>query len=163
MAKKSVKKDSKYKDAFEDTHAIFTQELQNAGLINEVNLLILVDDRQKKIFKIKKADDVLKHRTDDDVIIFLNELVFEKLPNDIKVLVAIEAIAHISCNLDSGKVAINKPDFEAHTGVLNQHGYPRINVVRESVKTIYDQLKQEEDQKKAEEAAKKKAGRKAFA
>ena len=161
MAKTSEKK-SKFIDPYDDTLALFTEGLRGAGLINNVNLLLLVDNKSKKIFKVKKADDVLKHRTNDDVIIFLNENVFERLPDDIKGLVVIEALAYISCDLDTGKVEITKPDFEAHTGVLNQHTYPIINVARESIKSIYDVIKQEEDERKAQEAEKKK-GKKSFA
>jgi hypothetical protein len=159
MAKTAERK-SKFIDPYDDTLALFTEGLRNIGLINSVNLLLLVDNKSKKIFKVKKADDVLRHRTNDDVIIFLNENVFERLPGDIKALVVIEALAYISCDLDSGKVEITKPDFEAHSGVLNQHTYPRINVARESIKSVYDVLKQEEDERKAQEAEKKKAKQK---
>lgn len=159
MAKTAERK-SKFIDPYDDTLALFTEGLRNIGLVNSVNLLLLVDNKSKKIFKVKKADDVLRHRTNDDVIIFLNENVFERLPGDIKALVVIEALAYISCDLDSGKVEITKPDFEAHTGVLNQHTYPRINVARESIKSVYDVIKQEEDERKAQEAEKKKAKQK---
>ena len=161
MAKTAERK-SKYIEPFDDTLSLFTEGMRNANMINNVNLLLLVDNKSKKIFKVKKADDVLKHRTNDDVIIFLNENVFERLPNDIKLLVVIEALAYISCDLDSGKVEITKPDFEAHSGVLNQHTYPRINVARESIKSVYDVIKQEEDERKAQEAEKKKS-KKSFA
>ena len=159
MAKTAERK-SKFIDPYDDTLALFTEGLRNIGLVNSVNLLLLVDNKSKKIFKVKKADDVLRHRTNDDVIIFLNENVFERLPSDIKALVVIEALAYISCDLDSGKVEITKPDFEAHSGVLNQHTYPRINVARESIKSVYDVIKQEEDERKAQEAEKKKAKQK---
>jgi hypothetical protein len=161
MAKTTEKK-SKFIDPYDDTLALFTEGLRNIGLVNHVNLLVLVDNKAKKIFRVKKADDVLRHRTGDDIVIFLNENVFEKLPDDIKALVVVEALAYISCDLDTGKVEITKPDFEAHTGVLNQHTYPRINVVRESIKTVYDVIKQEEDERKAQEAEKKKS-KKSFA
>ena len=159
MAKTAERK-SKFIDPYDDTLALFTEGLRNIGLVNSVNLLLLVDNKSKKIFKVKKADDVLRHRTNDDVIIFLNENVFERLPSDIKALVVIEALAYISCDLDSGKVEITKPDFEAHSGVLNQHTYPRINVARESIKSVYDVIKQEEEERKAQEAEKKKAKQK---
>ena len=161
MAKTAERK-SKFIDPYDDTLALFTEGLRNIGLVNSVNLLLLVDNKSKKIFKVKKADDVLRHRTNDDVIIFLNENVFERLPSDIKALVVIEALAYISCDLDSGKVEITKPDFEAHSGVLNQHTYPRINVARESIKSVYDVIKQEEEERKAQEAEKKKS-KKSFA
>lgn len=164
MAKTSEKK-TKYIDPYDDTLALFTEGLRGVGLINNVNLLLLVDNKLNnngKPYKVKKADDVLKHRTKDDVIIFLNENVFERLPADIKALVVVEALAYISCDLDTGKVEITKADFEAHSGVLNQHTYPRINVARESYKSVYDVIKQEEDERKAQEAEKKKT-KKSFA
>jgi len=162
MAKTAEKK-SKFVDPYDDTLALFTEGLRNAGLVNDVNLLLLVDNKLKnngKPFKVTKAGDVLKHRTGDDVIIFLNENVFEKLPDDIKALVVVEALAYVSFNSETSTVEITKPDFEAHSGVLNQHTYPRINVVRESIKTVYDVIKQEEEERKAQEAEKKKAKQK---
>lgn len=157
-----AEKKSKFIDPYDDTLALFTEGLRNAGLINDVNLRLLVDNKSKKIFKVAKAGDVLKHCTNDDVVIFVNENVLEKLPEDIKNLVVVEALAYISCHPETGEVQITKPDFEAHSGVLDQHTYPRINVVRESIKSVYDAIKQEEDERKAQ-AAEKKKGKKSFA
>ena len=106
MAKTAEKK-SKFVDPYDDTLALFTEGLRNAGLVNDVNLLLLVDNKLKnngKPFKVTKAGDVLKHRTGDDVIIFLNENVFEKLPDDIKALVVVEALAYVSFNSETSTV-----------------------------------------------------------
>jgi len=147
---------AKYEEPFEDTQSLFNEVIDAAGLTQFINITVLTDNKAKKIFNPSKASEVLKYRTGDDVIIFLNEKIFEQLPADQKRIVVEEAIACISFDSENDKVVITKPDFMAHSGILRKYTFAVIDVVRESIKTLYQAEKQaEEESKAATEKAKK--------
>jgi hypothetical protein len=140
---------AKYLEPFEDTQEIFNNVIEASGLFNYINITILANNKEKEIFKINKANELLKYRTGDDVIITLNEKIFDKLSDEQKRIVAEEAIAYISFDAEKDKVIITQPDFKAHSGVLRKHTFETIEIVRESIKTLYQAEKQSEDESEA--------------
>lgn len=140
---------AKFEEPFEDTQALFNEVISDAGLDQFIIITLLVNNKAKELFKINKANELLKYRTNDDVIIILNEKIFEQLPDDQKRIVVEEAIAYISYDSENDKVVITTPDFMAHSGILRKHTFATIDVVRESVKSLYQAEKQAEDEAKA--------------
>jgi hypothetical protein len=140
---------AKFEEPFEDTQALFTEVISDAGLHLNVNITLLTNNKAKDLFKINKANELLKYRTNDDVIIILNEKIFEQLPDEQKRIVVEEAVAYISYDSENDKVVITTPDFMAHSGILRKHTFEIIDVVRESIKTLYQAEKQAEDEAKA--------------
>lgn len=140
---------AKYLEPFEDTQDLFTQKIKDAGLSQYLTITIVVNNTAKDIFKVNKTNDLFKHRSGDDVLIVLNEQIFDQLPDDQKSIVADEALAEISYDTENDKLVITKPTFVAHDGVLDKYGYDVLKVVRESIKTLYQVEKQREDEAKA--------------
>lgn len=140
---------AKYEEPFEDTTELFNQVISDAGLERYLTITVLVNNKAKEIFKVNKANELLKFRTGDDIIIVINEKIFEGLTDDQKRIVVEEAIAYISYDTENDKVVITKPDFMAHSGILRKHTFATIEVVRESVKSLYDAEKETEDESEA--------------
>ena len=127
-----------YEEPFEDTQAIFDSVLDTTLLRqNGINVIILVDNKAKKLFLPELANAKHKHRTGDDVLITLNEKIFDQLTDDQKRIVAEQVIAHINFDLEKERLSIVKPDFIEHTGVLVKYGFDVINVLRESILSLY--------------------------
>jgi hypothetical protein len=89
---------------------------------------------------------LLKYRTGDDVIIIINQNIFEQLTDVQKMIVAEEAVAYIAYDMDKDKVLITEPDFLAHSGILRKHTFEVIENVRETIKSLYDAENQSEDE-----------------
>jgi hypothetical protein len=138
---------AKYEEVFEDTQDLYTRLITEAGL-NHVNITILADNKAKTIFKPYKANALMKFRSGDDILIVLNEKIFEQLTTEQQIIVAEESLAGIVYDSENDKVDIKKEDFMAYTGVLRKYSYEIIDVVRESVKTLYNAEKQAEDEAK---------------
>lgn len=148
---------SKFEEPFEDTVEMYNQAITSAGLTNHVNITVLTNNKAKEIFKVNKASDLLKHRTGDDVIIVINEAVLEKLTPEQQLIVVEESLAAISYDSEKDAIVIGKPDVSTFSGVLAKHTFITWNTLRESIKSVYDAAKQEEDERKAAtEKAKKK-------
>jgi hypothetical protein len=138
---------AKFETPFEDTQELFNKVIDSTGLGNYgVVITVLTNNTAKEIFKVTKANDLLKFRTGDDVIIVLNEKIFEKLTDEQKIIVVEEAVAYIAYDSENDKLLITKPDFIAHSGILRKHTFATIEVVRESVKTLYEAEKQTEEE-----------------
>ena len=52
-------------------------------------------------------------------------------------------LARVRSNL-----VVTKPDFLEHTGILAKHGFDVINVLKESIKTLYQVEEEEEAENK---------------
>lgn len=142
---------------FEETQTLFNQVILNAGLNTTVNITILTNNRAKEIFKVSKCGISEKHKTNDDVNIYINEQIMDGLTPEQRLIVAEEAIACISYDVDNEKLIISKPDVVTFSGILSKHTFKTWDVLRESIKTLYAAEKQAEDERKAatEKASKK--------
>lgn len=146
---------AKYLEPFEDTIKAFEAKIHEAGLNVSTNIKIITDNKLKpEIFSVKKCSPIEKYKTGDDVNIFLNEDIFEKLPADLQALTIVEALAWVSYNSEKDVISVDAPDFKAHSLVLVKHSFEEVMVLKESIKTLLQVQKETED---AEKAANKKA------
>lgn len=134
-----------YLDPFPSTTEAFDKVIAETGLDQYINIVILADNKAKKIFVVKKATPIHKHRVDDDVIIVLNEFVFDKLSEAQRLIVIEDAISRISFSDD--KLAITTPDVVVNKLVLTKHGVEDYFALQDTINLIYAQ----EKDKKAQE------------
>lgn len=138
---------ARFEEPYEDIESLFDEVIVNQSTLPpSVNIKLLADNKSKKIFKVMRANDLLKYRTGDDVIIIINQNIFEQLTDVQKMIVAEEAVAYIAYDMDKDKVLITEPDFLAHSGILRKHTFEVIENVRETIKSLYDAENQAEDE-----------------
>lgn len=137
---------AKYQEPFEETQDLYDQLIEEAGLSNYVNITILSSDKSKEIFKVNKANELLKYRTGDDIIIVLNEKIFDQLTDEQRKIVAEESLASIHYDTEKDKIVITKPDVVTFSGILSKYSFDTWNVLKESIKTLYTAEKQQEDE-----------------
>ena len=147
---------AKFEEPFEETQELFNRAIDNVNLANYVNITVLSNNRAKEIFKVVKANDLLKHRTGDDIIIVINEKILDQLTPEQRVIVVEEALASIRYDNENDVIVISKPDVVTFSGILSKHTFATWNVLRESIKTLYDAEKQAEDEAKAAKTPKAK-------
>lgn len=147
---------AKYEEPFEETQDLYNQVMLRTGLSNLVNITILANNKAKDLFKVNKANELLKFRTGDDVIIVLNEKIFDQLTQEQRLIVVEESLASLSYDTEADKLVINKADVVTFSGVLAKHTFDTWDVLRESIKTLYAAEKQAEDEAKAATAKPKK-------
>ena len=146
---------AKYEETFEETKTLFNQLILNSGLSNNVNTTILTNNKAKDIFKVNKANELLKYRTGDDIIIVLNEKIFDQLTPTQRTIVAEESLASIGYDLENDKISISKPDVVTFSGLLNKHSFDVWNVLRESIKSLYAKEQQTDDELSSSSKSKK--------
>lgn len=135
---------ARYEEPFEDTTDLYNKYLEKAGLTTYINVTVLTNNKAKDIYKVNKANELLKYRTGDDIIIVINENVLDKLDDADKEMVIEESISSIHYNIDKGRIEISKPDVVTFSGVLSKHGFEKWNRVRETISLLFESEKQTE-------------------
>lgn len=130
---------AKFEEVFEDTQALFTDFTNQIDNLREVNIKILAQNRLKEIGKVVKANDLVKHMTNEDVIILLNERVFEQLEDEQKLMVVEELIARVYFDAEKEKLTIINPDVNTFSLLLRKYGYDKYEVLHESIKALFAQ------------------------
>ena len=148
---------AKYEEPFEDTQDLYNEVIQAAGLNQFINITVLVNNKAKDLFKVNKANELLKYRTGDDIIIVLNEKIFEQLTPEQRRIVVEESLAGIHYDTENDKLVITKADVVTFSGILSKYSFDIWNVLQESVKTLYNAEKQMEDEAAASTSKKAKA------
>lgn len=135
---------ARYEEPFDDTKEIFENIISNADLSRFINFKLLINNKQKEIYKPIKANDLVKHMTNNDVVIIINERIFEQLNPEQKVMVAEESIAGVHFDAEKDKINFTKGDIQTYSGILRKYGYDKYEVLHESIKTLYNVEREEE-------------------
>lgn len=130
---------SKYSDLFPDLEDKFLSAISTADLENFVSIKILACENQKDITKVAKATPILHHLTGADIIITVNELVFEQLDDLYQNIVIDETLARIYFDAEKGNVVLKKPDFETFSLVMQKYTCDVMLKERETVRAVYTQ------------------------
>lgn len=135
---------AKFEQPFEDTKAIFDSLILNANLDRYVTIEVLVNNKQREIYKPIKTNDLTKYKTGVDVFLVINEKVFDQLSDVQKVIVADEAISGIHYDSEKEKLVISKTDFTTFSGILKKYGAEQCIELKELINLIYAQEKNSE-------------------
>lgn len=141
---------AKFEDIHEDIKTIFNTLIVSKELNRNVNIELLSDIKQKVIYKVVKANELMKHVTNNDIYIIVNDVIFDQLEEWQQIIIAEEAITTIVYNEEKERIEIKKGDVGlttvgAFSGILSKFGVDRYEVVQESIKTLYN-VEQEEGQ-----------------
>ena len=150
---------AKFELASEEICNLFNEVRDNTTIPQWVEFKVLCNNKLKKEpIKIVKSNELVEVLSEGvNFAVIVNEEIFDQLPVDVQKLAIEDKLAGVAVS-ESDAVSLVSPDFCAYGGVLNKYGYEPLNVLRESVKSLYDKKKQEEDDAKA--ASKGKRGRK---
>ena len=135
---------AKFEEVFQDTQTLFNTYIGQIDNLQEVNIKILSHNRLKEIGKVVKANDLIKHMTNEDVVILLNENVFEQLDDEQRQMVVEELLATVYFDSEKGKVSLIKPDINTFSLLLRKYGYAKYETLHESIKAVFAQMEEEE-------------------
>ena len=137
---------AKFEQPFEDTKSIFDGLIVNADLDRNVTIEVLVNNKQKEIYKLIKTNDLTKYKTNVDVFIVINESVYDQLGDVHKVIVADEALAGIHYDFEKDRLTIGKADFSTFTGLLQKYGADQCVELKELIRLIFSQKQETESE-----------------
>jgi hypothetical protein len=148
---------AKIQKASEDIVNLFNEIREKTSIPRWVRFEVLSNDKQKEIYKISKANDVVEILSGGvNFVVIVNEEILDELPFDMQEMVMNEALAGVVVS-DSDTVSLDKPNFNTHRSMLEHYGHEAIIRLHESIKSLYDVKKQKEDEEKARTKKGKKA------
>jgi len=150
---------AKFEQASPEVEKLFDEVREKTTIPQWVEFRVLCSNKMKKeVCKIIRSNDLVQVLTEGvNFAVIVNEDIFNELPDDMKKIVFDECLAGVAVS-ESDAVSYEKPDFNTYTGVLQKYGDDSVIRLKESVKSLFDKKKQEEEETKA--ATKGKRGRK---
>jgi hypothetical protein len=140
---------AKFEEVYEDTLSLFQKHIDQTSIPRMVKIKILSNDSIKKEFgKVSKASDIVKFMTDYDVVIQINEPIFDQLEDKQKEYIVRDLLAQIVYDMEKDKISIVSPDITTFSGVLRNFDIDTYLSIKESIITLLEQKQIEEDSKK---------------
>jgi len=146
---------AKIEKASDDVKLLFEEVREETTIPQWVEFEVLSSNKQKDLYKIVKLNDIVETITEGlNFAVVFNEEILDQLPEDMKKTAIAECLAGV-CVDENDKVSLEKPNFSTYRGILEKYGHDPIIVLHESIKSLYDKRKQEEDEAKAQKKAKR--------
>ena len=140
---------AKFEEVYEDTLSLFQKHIDQTSIPRMVKIKILSNDAIKKEFgKVSKTSDIVKFMTDYDVVIQVNEPIFDQLDDKQKEYVVRDLLAQIVYDMEKDKISIVSHDITTFSGVLRNFDIDTYLSIKESIITLLEQKQIEEDSKK---------------
>jgi hypothetical protein len=140
---------AKFEEVYEDTLSLFQKHIDQTSIPRMVKIKILSNDAIKKEFgKVSKTNDIVKFMTDYDVVIQINEPIFDQLDEKQKEYVVRDLLAQIVYDMEKDKISIVSHDITTFSGVLRNFDIDTYLSIKESIITLLEQKQIEEDSKK---------------
>jgi hypothetical protein len=140
---------AKFEEVYEDTLELFQKHIEQSHIPRMVKFKILSNEGVKKEFgKVSKTSDIVKFMTDYDIVIQVNEPIFDQLEDNQKEYVVKDLLAQIVYDMDKDKISIVSHDITTFSGVLRQYDIDTYLSIKESMITLLEQRKIEADAKK---------------
>jgi len=147
---------SKFQEVDGDVQSLFEQVLNATSIPQWLEFRVMYNDKQTEIYKVVKANDLWEALSDGvNFAVVLNLVIFNELQLDQKLIVFEEALSGVLVNSED-KITVEKPDFSTYSGLLQKYGADTMIRLKETVKSLFDKKKAEEDQAKAAISEKKK-------
>ena len=140
---------AKFEEVFEDTLTLFNRHIEDSSIPRVVKIKILSNEGIKKGFgNVTKTQEFVKFMTDYDVIIQINEPIFDQLEDNQKEYVVKDLLAKVFYDGDKDKVSILPHDITTFSGVLRSFDIETYLSIKESIVTLLEQKQIQEDVKK---------------
>ena len=140
---------AKFEEVYEDSLELFQKHIEQSQIPRLVKIKILSNDSIKREFgKVSKTSDIVKFMTDYDIVIQVNEPIFDQLEGNQKEYVVKDLLAQIVYDIDKDKISIVSHDITTFSGVLRHYDIDTYLSIKESMVTLLEQKKIEEDAKK---------------
>ena len=131
---------AKFEEVFEDTLTLFNRHIEDSSISNE--------GIKKGFGNVNKTQEFVKFMTDYDVIIQINEPIFDQLEDKQKEYVVKDLLGKVFYDVDKDKISILQHDITTFSGVLSKYDIDTYLSIKESIVTLLEQKQIQEDAKK---------------
>ena len=136
---------AKFEEVYQETIDVFKTHITKSNIPSFIKIKLLSNNTLKDFGSVTKSQDIIKFMTDYDVIIQINEPIFDQLQEDQKEYVVKDLLAPIVYDMEKDKLSIIQPDVTTFSGVLRQYDIDMYIGIKESIVTLLEEKKIQED------------------
>jgi hypothetical protein len=144
----------KYYELDASTIASFDQVVASLAFFTAIKFKAIGDAKQKKLIAIKKIPDAFAYMSGYQVLVTINEPLFDKIDIDQKAveILFVEELNKIAINTDTGAIKINKADFITSNSVLDKYTPDEVKRVKDLERLTLEQSDEQENETEQVEA-----------
>lgn len=132
--------DDKFYDLSDDVIATFTEVYNAKSFPINIGFKFVGASKQKQLIKLKKLTDDMQYVVGKDIIVFINEDLFDKFDEEAKRILIEQELDKIWIDANSGKIKTVKPDLTTFSGIVNKYGIEKVARANQ-VEDLYQQQK----------------------
>lgn len=132
--------DDKFYDLSDDVIATFMEIYNSKSFPTNIGFRFLGASKQKQLIKLKKLTDDLQFVIGKDIIVYVNEEVFDKFDEESKRILIEQELDTIWVDANTGKIKSVKPDLTTFSGLVNKYGIDKVARANQ-VEDLYHQQK----------------------
>lgn len=103
----------------------------------------IANNKQKKLLTIKKIADDYAVLLNSEILIAVNDVLFDKLDDEIRTILFEQEIDKIIPNLEKGTFNISQPTLKTSTGIIKKHSYEQVERANETERLLVKGNKEE--------------------
>lgn len=128
-----------------ETEDLFSNVLDATSIPKSIRFELIASNDMKEVGKVSKANEILKYMTEIDIVVLINETIFDKLGNDQKKMVIEELLAQVFWDSNSGKIKLIKPDVNTFSLLIKKYGIDFYLGVKDSIASVLNELDSNEN------------------
>jgi len=137
---------AKFEEVYEDTMTLFRRAIEDSQIPGFLRIKVLSNEGLKDCpGKVSKSQDIVKFMTNYDVIIQINEPIFDQLADEQKDYIVKDLLAQVHYDMDKEKLSIKNPDVTTFSGVLRQYDIDTYMGIKDSIASLLEEKKIQED------------------
>lgn len=128
-----------------ETEDLFSSVLDATSIPKSIRFELIASNDMKEVGKVSKANEILKYMTEIDIVVLINETIFDKLGDDQKKMVIEELLAQVFWDSNSGKIKLIKPDVNTFSLLIKKYGIDFYLGVKDSIASVLNELDSNEN------------------
>lgn len=128
-----------------ETEDLFSNVLDATSIPKSIRFELIASNDMKEVGKVSKANEILKYMTEIDIVVLINETIFDKLGDDQKKMVIEELLAQVFWDSNSGKIKLIKPDVNTFSLLIKKYGIDFYLGVKDSIASVLNELDSNEN------------------
>lgn len=123
-----------------ETEDLFVNVLDGTSIPKSIRFELIASNDMKDVGKVAKANEILKYMTEVDIIVLINETIFDRLGDDQKKMIIEELLAQVYWDSNSGKIKLIKPDVNTFSLLIKKYGIDFYLGVKDSIASVLNEL-----------------------
>ena len=124
-----------FDEIYEDSEKLFNEILNNSSIPKNVKFKLIANNKMKKAYDVKKTSPMYEYLTGFNVIVVINEDLFDMLDDKLRVIIIEEILAHVYYDMDKDKLFIIQPDINTFSGILQKYDVSEYMRIKEVIAT----------------------------